>query len=536
MALLGSSIDPRLMVQDYSGYARAGEIQGQMYAQIGKDVGGLVETYGDYKKQQGDDERLVQKSKSVAKAIGDLIPDLQPALAQSMGILDDKEIPLSQRKAQAEAIGDILNLGISEVRNSQNLSLKERELGIQESSRKAAQFEANRGKRVAQERTGILPNGEQYTYRVYVDPQNPQDAVYEDGTNVYGQTPTNTGEPPMPNWPDAITPSDSPPQDGGLFPTGGANPEAIAAAAELTGGQTDVSNGSPMPPGTPTITQMPKVDGPPLDQLPPGAVPSKVENIPVTLTPAQVSELGAMGVYVQGSLNKDGTFGVTDFGSKPLPVGTTIKTDGKGGVEIIHASGAGSDKGERAAKERVKQQQGFVSEFTSTAVETIKMIPNLPDNPFWAKGASFWGELFPGTETGRVGSRLGTLKANLALDKINQMRAASPTGGAAGNMTVQEWPLFMQEFGSFDAAENKQDLEARLKNASVKLFDRVNGTPEERAEAIKIGVITVAQNEIVDAQYNQLLSDLGITTTKTPTPVIGISPDARRVLDTLLPK
>ena len=61
------------------------------------------------------------------------------------------------------------------------------------------------------------------------------------------------------------------------------DPAAIAAAAELTGGQSDVSNVSPMPPGTPTITETPAIDTLPIAQegstptaLPPGATP--VEN------------------------------------------------------------------------------------------------------------------------------------------------------------------------------------------------------------------------------------------------------------------
>jgi hypothetical protein len=59
--------------------------------------------------------------------------------------------------------------------------------------------------------------------------------------------------------------------------------EAIAAAAELTGGRSDVSNVSPMPAGTPTTVQIPNVDGAPIEmtgalpQLPPGAVPIEVK-------------------------------------------------------------------------------------------------------------------------------------------------------------------------------------------------------------------------------------------------------------------
>jgi hypothetical protein len=57
---------------------------------------------------------------------------LQPTIKGSLDILNDKEIPLSQRTAEADAIADILNLGINEVRNRQDVGFKERALNIQE--------------------------------------------------------------------------------------------------------------------------------------------------------------------------------------------------------------------------------------------------------------------------------------------------------------------------------------------------------------------------------------------------------------------
>jgi hypothetical protein len=131
--MLGSGINPESFKLDFSGFADAAATQAQGVASIG----GAISEVGDYFKKQKEDEQKVQKSLSVAKAIGDLIPGLQPTIKGSLDILNDKEIPLSQRKAEADAIADILNLGINEVRNRQDVGLRERALAIQE-----AQFEA----------------------------------------------------------------------------------------------------------------------------------------------------------------------------------------------------------------------------------------------------------------------------------------------------------------------------------------------------------------------------------------------------------
>lgn len=122
--MLGSGINPESFKQDYSGFANAAAMQAQGIASLGQSIGGAIQDYGKFKKQQQQDERDVQKSKSVAKAIGDLIPELKPTLQNSLMLLDNKELPLSQRKAEADAISDILTLGIGAITNKQKLDLE----------------------------------------------------------------------------------------------------------------------------------------------------------------------------------------------------------------------------------------------------------------------------------------------------------------------------------------------------------------------------------------------------------------------------
>jgi hypothetical protein len=144
--MLGSGINPESFKQDYSGFSRAAEIQAQGLSNLGQSIGGSIQSYSEMKKLQQEDERAVQKSKSVAKAIGDLIPDLQPTLEGSLKILDDKELPLSQRKAEADAISDILNLGIGEIRNRKQMELEGSQI---EAATNAAKARAEAAARVA---------------------------------------------------------------------------------------------------------------------------------------------------------------------------------------------------------------------------------------------------------------------------------------------------------------------------------------------------------------------------------------------------
>jgi len=75
MALIGSTIDPSLFVNDYSGFANAGAIRGQATAQLGKDIAGAAMTgmsmYKDMKAQQSQTDAFGKSMDAMSKAFPD---------------------------------------------------------------------------------------------------------------------------------------------------------------------------------------------------------------------------------------------------------------------------------------------------------------------------------------------------------------------------------------------------------------------------------------------------------------------------------
>jgi hypothetical protein len=284
--MLGSGINPESFKQDYSGFTRAAEMQAQGIASLGQNISGAIEDYGKMKKQQQEDERAVQKSKNVAKAIGDLIPDLKPTIQNSLTILDNKELPLSQRKAEAEAISDILNLGIGEIRNRQDIGFKERALKIQEdevAARNAPQPPSFDFKEVSVPHS---VNGVKGTIRMLED-ANSGRVRTSDGKEYSNIEDAKAGRNPIGQGDNGIDAALNLP-----IPalTGNLNRDAIAInnaqqlpstseldntpAIILTGGMPDgqdnLANVTPVVTGTPTVTKEPTIDGPP------GFVPDEV--------------------------------------------------------------------------------------------------------------------------------------------------------------------------------------------------------------------------------------------------------------------
>jgi len=511
--MLGSGINPESFKQDYSGFARAAATQAQGIANLGANIGNAINMVGDENKQINQN---IAKGKSALAFAKANYPELAQRIDEIGNIFSDPNVSKADQAAAGSQMGDFVTAMIRGQEFNTEIGLKKKALEIEEAQNIAELAAKNRenqakldqrisdsifigGRDVAVTKDGFGNIYDPKTDKLIID-----QGAYQAGREDYG-LPTNQSN-----------------QDTG---------DLLQRSLELndpTFGSQEASNalfpdgvapqGNPMPAGTPTTTVVPKVDGVPTPRGTPRTTGGSETYRP--FTPEEIALYGS-----QGQVSSTGKV----YTIRP-PTGTKLTTNPDGSVTYETGAGVGG-KNERAEAERQKQQGSFVDEFVQTAKETLDLLPNLPDNPVGAKFGAVLGELLPATKEGRVVSRLNTLKANLALDKINQMRAASPTGGAAGTMTVQEWPLFMQEFGSLDAAEDKTDLANRLKNASVKLFNRVNGTPEERAKALKEGVITEDQNKIVERQYNQMLSNLGIAPTTKASTRAELLPNEQELID-----
>jgi hypothetical protein len=68
----------------------------------------------------------------------------------------------------------------------------------------------------------------------------------------------------------------------------------------------------------------------------------------------------------------------------------------------------------------------------------------------------------PGTEARDLQAKLTTIKANLGFDRLQQMRDASPTGGALGQVAVQELVALQSTVASLDQAQSPKQLRDAL--------------------------------------------------------------------------
>jgi len=68
----------------------------------------------------------------------------------------------------------------------------------------------------------------------------------------------------------------------------------------------------------------------------------------------------------------------------------------------------------------------------------------------------------PGSDARNLQAKLETIKANLGFDRLQQMRDMSPTGGALGQVAVQELIALQSTVASLDQAQSPAQLKAAL--------------------------------------------------------------------------
>lgn len=143
------------------------------------------------------------------------------------------------------------------------------------------------------------------------------------------------------------------------------------------------------------------------------------------------------------------------MGGKPPP-GYRWKPDGSqepipGGPADIKAGAEGE---KREARKAAAAQQ---AESVLSAVRDAKGMIG-----YTTAGLGSMTSGIPGSSARDLSAKLQTVKANLGFDRLQQMREMSPTGGALGQVAVQELQALQATVSSLDQGQSPQQLAESL--------------------------------------------------------------------------
>jgi hypothetical protein len=103
--MLGSGINPESFKQDFSGFARAAEIQAQGMANLGANIGGAIKDFSvnakERKKEQSEQNKQVKLAENIGNMIVETMPEYADMINPSLTALSDQNIPLADRVVEA---------------------------------------------------------------------------------------------------------------------------------------------------------------------------------------------------------------------------------------------------------------------------------------------------------------------------------------------------------------------------------------------------------------------------------------------------
>lgn len=121
------------------------------------------------------------------------------------------------------------------------------------------------------------------------------------------------------------------------------------------------------------------------------------------------------------------------------------------------------DTADEKKQEKIEKQQQAADMAIGAADRVINEVKQARDKVSgFTAGAGALLSFVPLTEAKDLSKRLNTIKANLGFDRLQQMRDASPTGGALGQVAVQELIALQSTIASLDQDQSPAQLTEAL--------------------------------------------------------------------------
>lgn len=114
-----------------------------------------------------------------------------------------------------------------------------------------------------------------------------------------------------------------------------------------------------------------------------------------------------------------------------------------------------------------------------------------------------------------LAQHLESVKSNISIEELQRMREASPTGGALGQVPVQQQQYLMTVKGSLNTTLKSSVLKENLNDVYNIYLDAMFGSPEELSGGVKNGKITVDQaNAYLQQRKQTSFNEFGLPTVR----------------------
>ena len=190
---------------------------------------------------------------------------------------------------------------------------------------------------------------------------------------------------------------------------------------------------------------------------------------------AEVARHNSEMERLRGELNKITATKATTAASPKAPTGFRYKADGSQELEPI-PGGPKDTSGKDVAKAKgaIQKADTVINAVDEALTQTGRFTTGLPGAVLGA---------IPGTAAYDLDGTLDTIKANLGFTELQAMRDASPTGGALGQVAIQELAMLQSTLASLKRGLGREKLESGLNKVRLHMENWKKAVNEANASA-----------------------------------------------------
>ena len=219
----------------------------------------------------------------------------------------------------------------------------------------------------------------------------------------------------------------------------------------------------------------------------------------------------------------DGTAVDAPAGTKDLPAGQRYVVRG-GQLTIENIPGGAEAAAEAEAAQKRLGRDASVQRAGRTVVREVgrglELMPKIVgwgDGNTQTEGADTTGAdeiakanarafmaAIPGSAEYQFMQNIESALSNVGLDRLQEMRENSPTGGALGQVPFQQQQRLEQVLGAFKITMPKPVMEENLKYMNNAYMDIMFGSKEERDALVQQGKLSPEKNDEIQSNYYDL--------------------------------
>jgi hypothetical protein len=183
--------------------------------------------------------------------------------------------------------------------------------------------------------------------------------------------------------------------------------------------------------------------------------------------------------------------------------------DGSYQMEVIPGSPAAREIEQQKQSDQFKQQNleragGTVVQDVGRALELLGGAGVLG-----AGRGAVVGKLDPESTASALNDLVASIKGNIGVDQLQQMRNASPTGGALGNVTERQLEGLQGLLGNLKVEGRRDLLDDNLKRVFNMYMDQIHGTPEQIRALAASGAVPPEVVEVLTFRHPLSFDQLG---------------------------